>query len=77
MTPFLAFCRIPTFSFFSFPQYLVDFPDGSDGKESACNAGNPGFDSLGQEETLEKEMATPIFLPRKFHGQRSLPGYSF
>ena len=50
--------------------------------------------SLGQEDPLEKEMATPgegngnplrrkwqffawkIFLPGKFHGQRSLAGYS-
>ena len=31
----------------------------------------------GQEDPLEKEMAsTPIFLPGKFHGQRSLEGYS-
>ena len=33
--------------------------------------------SLGQEDPLEKEMAThSIFLPRKSHGQRSLVGYS-
>ena len=33
--------------------------------------------SLGQEDPLEKEVATiPVFLPRKFHGQRSLGGYS-
>ena len=24
------------------PQYKMGFPDGSDGKESACNAGDPG-----------------------------------
>ena len=30
---------------------------GSDGKESACNAGDPGS-ILGQEESLEKGMAT-------------------
>ena len=35
----------------------VDFPGGSDGKASARNAGDPGS-SLGQEEPLEKEMAT-------------------
>ena len=28
--------------------------------------------SLGQEDSLEKEMATPVFLPGKSHGQRSL-----
>ena len=33
--------------------------------------------SLGWEDPLEKEMATtPAFLPGKFHGQRSLVGYS-
>ena len=32
---------------------------------------------LGQEDPLEKEMATtPVFLPGEFHGQRSLVGYS-
>ena len=33
--------------------------------------------SLGQEDPLEKEMATcSVFLPGKSHGQRSLAGYS-
>ena len=33
--------------------------------------------SLGQEDLLEKEMAThPVLLPGKLHGQRSLVGYS-
>ena len=33
--------------------------------------------SLGREDTLEKETATPlVFLPRKSQGQRSLVGYS-
>ena len=33
--------------------------------------------SLGQEDPLEKGMATtPEFLPGEFHGQRSLTGYS-
>jgi len=31
---------------------------------------------LGQEDTVEKEMAIPVFLPGKSHGQRSLEGYS-
>ena len=31
----------------------------------------------GLEESLEKEMATtPVFLPGKSHGQKSLAGYS-
>ena len=33
--------------------------------------------SLGQEDTLEKEMATsPVFLPVRPHGLRGLAGYS-
>ena len=33
--------------------------------------------SLGWEEPLEKERATPpVSLPRKSHGQKSLVGYS-
>ena len=58
------------------------FPSGSDGKESACSAGD--LDSIpGQEEPLEKGMTpysltgmTPVFLPGEFQGQRSLVGYS-
>ena len=52
----------------------MGFPGGSDGKESAYSTGD-----LGQEDPLEKGMATqssPVFLPRKSHGQRSLVGYS-
>ena len=36
---------------------MEDFPGGSDDKESAYNAGDPVW-SLGQEDPLEKEMAT-------------------
>ena len=33
--------------------------------------------SLGRKDLLEEEMATtPVFLPEKSHGQRSLAGYS-
>ena len=32
--------------------------------------------SLGWEDPLEKGMTTTVFLPREFHGQRSLAGYS-
>ena len=32
--------------------------------------------SLGQENLLEKGMATLVFLPGEFHGMRSLAGYS-
>ena len=53
------------------------FPDGSDSKESACNAGDPGSITGSGREPLEKEwLHTPVFLPREFRGQRSLVGYS-
>ena len=43
------------------------FPAGSDGKESACNAGDPGsIPGLGREW-----QPTPVFLSGEFHGQRS------
>ena len=32
--------------------------------------------SLGQEDPLEKEMATPVFLPGKPYGQKGLADYS-
>ena len=31
---------------------------------------------LGREESLVKQMATPVFLPGESHGQGSLAGYS-
>ena len=47
------------------------FPDGSDGKESACNAGDPGsIPGLGREW-----LPIPTFLPGEFCGQKSLVGY--
>ena len=50
----------------------MDFPGGSDGKESACSAGDPS--SIPESE---KGMAShPVFLPAEFHGQKSLAGYS-
>jgi len=35
----------------------MSFPGGSDGKESACNVGDPGL-ILGLEDPLEKAMAS-------------------
>ena len=31
---------------------------------------------LGKEDSLEKSIPTPVFLPEKFHGEKSLVGYS-
>ena len=55
----------------------MDFPVGSDSKESACSAGdlgsNPGMGRFPGQGTW---LPTPVFLPGEFHEQRSLVGYS-
>ena len=49
---------------------------GSVVENPPAHAGDTGG-SLGQEDALEKEMATtPVLLLGKSHGQRSLVGYS-
>ena len=49
----------------------------SDGEESACNAGDPGsIPGSGRFPWRRKWQSTPVFLPGKSHGQRSLAGYS-
>ena len=55
-------------------------PYSSDGKESACNAGDlvliPGSGTSSREGNGIISLNTPVFLPGEFHGQRSLAGYS-
>ena len=47
------------------------------GKESACQCRRCGFKPLvGKIPWRRKWQPTPVFLPGKFHGQRSLAGYS-
>ena len=54
----------------------MGFSCGSDSKESAYNAGDPGS-ILGQEDPLQKGMATtPVFLAGESSRQKSLMGYS-
>ena len=44
---------------------------------SACNAGDLGsIPGLGKFPGEGKWQPTPVLLPGKFHGQRSLVGYS-
>ena len=52
------------------------FPGGSDNKESACNAGDPGSTWVRKIPWRRKWKPTPVLLPGEFHGQRSLAGYS-
>ena len=52
------------------------FPGGSEGKASAYNAGD-GFDPwVGKIIWRRKWQPTPVLLPGKSHGWRSLVGYS-
>ena len=56
----------------------MGLPGGLVGKESACNAGDPGsIPGLGRFPGKGNGwLPMPIFLPEEFHGQRSLVGYS-
>ena len=54
--------------------HLRGFLGGSDGKESACNAGDQGSTpGLGRSP---EEGNTVVFLSGELYGQRSLVGYS-
>ena len=53
------------------------FPDGSVGRESACNAGDPGLiPGSRRSPGGGNSNAFPVFLPGKSHRQRILVGYS-
>jgi len=55
------------------------FSGGSDDKESACNlqCRRPRFDpQVRKIPWRRKWQSSPVFLPGKFHGQKSLVGYS-
>ena len=54
----------------------LSFPGGSDGKVSACKAGDPGsIPGLGRYPGEGNGHPTPVLLPGKFRGWRSLVGY--
>ena len=56
---------------------MCGFPGVSDGKESACNAGDPGsIPRLGRSPGEGNgNPLQSVFLSGEFHGQRSLVGY--
>ena len=57
----------------AYQDHTVGFPSSSDGKASACNAGDPGsLPGSGRFPWRRKWQPTPVFLPGEFHGQRSL-----
>jgi len=54
---------------------LAGFRGGSDSKESTCNAGRLWFDPwVGKIPWRREWLPTPVFLPGKFGGQKSLAG---
>ena len=65
-----VWCSIRLFNCLLF-FFFFGFPSGSDGKESACSAGD-----LGSIPWRREWQPTPVFLPGKFHGLWSLAGYS-
>ena len=57
--------------------FLWGFPGGTVGKESACQCRRHRFNPwVGKIPWRRKWQPTPVFLHGKFHGQRSLVGYS-
>ena len=81
---FIFFLSLP-FSFLlpflpSFPELLKGFPDGSVVKNLPASAGHTrDKDSVpgsGRPPWRRKWQPTPVLLPGKSHGQRSLVGYS-
>ena len=59
------------------PGTFLRFPGGSDGNESACNAGHPALQSLGQEDLQQKGKATYSgILSWRIPWTDSLVGYS-
>ena len=63
--------------FFMAEQYAIGLPCWLSGKESSCQRRICGFHPwIGKILWRRKWQPTPVFLPGKSHGQRSLAGYS-
>ena len=56
---------------------IISFKGGASGEKSTCQCRRCEFDPwVGKIPWRRKLQPTPVFLPGKFHGQRSLVGYS-
>ena len=68
--------KYKVFFFFFFLRYSLTglgFPGGSEGKESACNAGDTGsVPRMGRSPGEGSGLPAPVFLPGESHGQRSV-----
>ena len=57
--------------------FITSLPGGSGGKASACSAGEPGsIPGSGRFPRWRNWQPPSVLFPRKFHGWRSLVGYS-
>ena len=57
--------------------FTFTFLGGSEGKESACNAGDTSsIPGSGSSPWRREQLLAPVFLPGKSHGRKSLVGYS-
>ena len=58
----------------------VSFPGGTGGEEPSCQCRRPrdagSVPRVGKIPWRRKWQSTPVFLPRKFRGQRSLVGHT-
>ena len=54
----------------------LNFPGGSEGKESACYAGDSGLITGSGRSPGSEWQPIPVFLPGESHKQRSLVGLS-
>ena len=62
---------------FASSDYFSGFPGGSDGKESVCNAGDPGsIPGLGRAPGGGNDNPLQYSFLENPHGHRSLTGYS-
>ena len=62
---------------FKYTYTSLGLPRWVSGKESACQCRRCGFDPwVGRIPWRRKWQPTPVFLPGKSHGQKSLAGYS-
>ena len=60
----------------SYIKVLLRLPWWLSGKDFACQCWRPEFDPwVGKTAWRRKWLPTPVFLPGKLHGQRSLEGY--
>ena len=57
--------------------YIFGFSGDASGRESTCQCRRCGFSPwVGKITWSRKRQPTPVFLPEKFHGQRSVVSYS-